>query len=78
MLETFKKDIQAVKDRDPAARSTLETVLVSSGLHAIMLHRPDVYKRQIMQGRRVQSGVLFCRKEEQTFEFACFLSAGHV
>lgn len=40
MLERLKKDIHAVRERDPAARSTLETLLLSSGLHAIMLHRP--------------------------------------
>ncbi len=40
MFEALKKDIQAVKDRDPAARSSLETLLLSSGLHAIALHRP--------------------------------------
>ncbi|RGX54444.1 serine O-acetyltransferase [Anaerotruncus sp. AF02-27] len=57
MLETFKKDIQAVKDRDPAARSTLETVLVSSGLHAIMLHRPAhwLYKHEHFLSARVVS-----------------------
>lgn len=32
-------EIQAIRDRDPAARSTLEIVLVSSGLHALAGHR---------------------------------------
>ena len=40
MFQSLKKDIAAVKERDPAARSSLETLLISSGLHAIMLHRP--------------------------------------
>ncbi|MEM1485540.1 serine O-acetyltransferase EpsC [Oscillospiraceae bacterium PP1C4] len=40
MFDTLKKDIKAVKDRDPAARSSLETLMLSSGLHAILLHRP--------------------------------------
>ena len=40
MFQSLKKDIAAVKERDPAARSNLETLLISSGLHAIMLHRP--------------------------------------
>lgn len=35
----MKREIQAIKERDPAARSTLEIVLVSSGLHAIAIHR---------------------------------------
>lgn len=36
---TIQSDIQAVFDRDPAARSTLEVVLTYSGLHAIWWHR---------------------------------------
>lgn len=40
MFDELKKDIQAVKERDPAARSSLEVLLISSGLHALMLHRP--------------------------------------
>jgi len=32
-------DIQAIKSRDPAARSTLEVVLVYPGFHAIQLHK---------------------------------------
>ncbi len=34
-----KRDVQAVKDRDPAAKGTLETVLSYPGLHAIWMHR---------------------------------------
>ncbi len=40
MLNRLKADIAAVKERDPAARSTFEIVMLYSGLHAIMLHRP--------------------------------------
>lgn len=40
ILEELKQDIEAVRERDPAARSSLETLLISSGLHAIILHRP--------------------------------------
>lgn len=36
---TLQSDIQAVFDRDPAARSTLEVILTYSGLHAIWAHR---------------------------------------
>lgn len=35
----IKEDIQAVFERDPAARSTLEVVLTYAGLHAIWGHR---------------------------------------
>jgi serine O-acetyltransferase len=39
LWEMIKSDIQAVFDRDPAARSVFEVVLTYSGLHAIWLHR---------------------------------------
>ncbi len=35
----IRRDIDSVKERDPAARSTLEILLVYSGLHAIWIHR---------------------------------------
>jgi serine O-acetyltransferase len=35
----FREDIQAVFDRDPAARTPLEVVLAYPGLHAIWFHR---------------------------------------
>lgn len=40
MLDGLKRDIQAIKDRDPAARSSFEVLTLYSGLHAIILHRP--------------------------------------
>lgn len=39
MLKQFKEDIEAIFERDPAARSTFEVVLTYSGLHAIWAHR---------------------------------------
>jgi serine O-acetyltransferase len=39
LLTAFRKEIDAIFDRDPAARSYLEVVLLYSGLHAIVLHR---------------------------------------
>jgi serine O-acetyltransferase len=39
MLETLRRDVQAVFDRDPAARSILEVLLFYPGLHALWLHR---------------------------------------
>jgi len=39
MFKTLRRDIQAVFDRDPAARSTLEVILLYPGLHAVWLHR---------------------------------------
>lgn len=39
MFSTFKNDIKAVFDRDPAARSVLEVVVCYPGFHALQLHR---------------------------------------
>ena len=35
----IQETVQTVKDRDPAARSTLEILLLYSGVHAVMAHR---------------------------------------
>ncbi len=39
MFDNIKEDIQTIFDRDPAARSALETLIASPGLHAMLLHR---------------------------------------
>lgn len=39
MFERLRDDIAAVRERDPAARSTLEVCLCYPGIHALMLHR---------------------------------------
>lgn len=39
MFRTLRQDIQAVFERDPAAKSLLEVLLCYPGLHAILLHR---------------------------------------
>ncbi len=36
---SFRRDIQVVFERDPAARSTLEVIVAYPGLHAIWFHR---------------------------------------
>ncbi len=36
---SISEDIQTIKQRDPAARSTLEIVLVYPGFHALQLHK---------------------------------------
>lgn len=38
-IEVLREDVRAVKERDPAARGTLEIVLSYPGLHAIWMHR---------------------------------------
>ena len=49
MFEMIKEDIQVVFDRDPAARSTLETLLTCPGLHAMLCHRVNhwLWKKQL-------------------------------
>lgn len=39
MLGFFRREIKAVFERDPAAKSVLEVLLCYPGLHAIILHR---------------------------------------
>lgn len=39
MLNALRRDLQAIFDRDPAARSLAEVVLFYPGLHALWLHR---------------------------------------
>jgi serine O-acetyltransferase len=39
LAATMARDIRAVKERDPAARNTLEIVTCYPGLHALWLHR---------------------------------------
>ncbi|MGD8813952.1 MAG: serine O-acetyltransferase [Anaerolineales bacterium] len=39
MFKTLRQDIQAIFDRDPAARSVSEILLFYPGLHAIWMHR---------------------------------------
>ena len=45
---TVKEDIAAVRDRDPAARSDAEVLLLYSGVHAIIAHRiaNGLYKKK--------------------------------
>lgn len=39
LLKEIREDIHAVKERDPAARSTLEVLLLYQGVHALIWHR---------------------------------------
>ena len=39
MFATIKRDIQAVKERDPACRSTMEVILCYPGFHILFFHR---------------------------------------
>jgi serine O-acetyltransferase len=39
MLDAIRRDVRTVRERDPAARSTLEVLLCYPGVHALALHR---------------------------------------
>ena len=39
MLATLRRDLRAARERDPAARSSIEVVLCYPGLHALWAHR---------------------------------------
>jgi serine O-acetyltransferase len=39
MFAALRRDIRAVRERDPAARSTLEVLLCYPGVHALVFHR---------------------------------------
>ncbi|MBR3679571.1 MAG: serine O-acetyltransferase [Oscillospiraceae bacterium] len=39
MLKELREEIALIRDRDPAARSTLEIILTYSGLHAVAAYR---------------------------------------
>lgn len=54
MLEHIRTDIESVKRRDPAARSTLEILLTYSGLHAVLMYRVShwFYTRRLYTAAR--------------------------
>ncbi len=39
MFKRLRYDIRAIRERDPAARNSLEVLLLYSGLHAVIYHR---------------------------------------
>lgn len=57
MFEIIKNEIQSIKDRDPAARSTFEILLTYSGLHAVLFYRVShwLYQRKLFTVARVIS-----------------------
>ncbi|HVN64099.1 MAG TPA: serine O-acetyltransferase EpsC [Candidatus Binataceae bacterium] len=59
LFDRLREDIQAVFDRDPAARTTLEVVLAYPGLHAIWFHRAAhwMWERDLKLGGRLVSEI---------------------
>lgn len=65
-IKDVKYDIAAFRDRDPAASSDLEVLLLYSGLHAVLLHRVahSLYEhghkmgaRAVSQGAKFLTGI---------------------
>ncbi|HET7095137.1 MAG TPA: serine O-acetyltransferase [Thermomicrobiales bacterium] len=55
----FREEIRAVRERDPAARTNLEVILTSPGLHALAWHRVSswLWRRRLKLIGRVVSNV---------------------
>lgn len=65
-VDSMREDIEATKERDPAAKGTLEIILSYPGLHAVWLHRLAHYlhvrdvpllPRLISMGARSLTGI---------------------
>lgn len=65
-IRSVKYDVAAFRDRDPAASSDLEVLLLYSGLHAVILHRAahalytrghKVGARAVSQGAKLLTGI---------------------
>lgn len=54
MFKLLKEDIQAVFDRDPAARNSLEVLTTYPGIHALILHRiaHELWKKEFKGSAR--------------------------
>lgn len=59
MLAALRRDLQATRDRDPAARSIVEVILCYPGLHAIWAHRVShwMWHHQLKLLARVWAGM---------------------
>ena len=65
-VKSVKYDVAAFRDRDPAAQSDLEVLLLYSGLHAVLLHRAahalythghHMSARAVSQGAKFLTGI---------------------
>lgn len=58
-LKTIKEDVEAIFERDPAAKNVIEVLLCYPGLHAILIHRVahSLYKRNWVILPRIISNI---------------------
>ena len=59
MFDTVKEDIKVVFERDPAARTAIETLTACPGLHAILLHRMNhwLWKKKLYLLARISAHI---------------------
>lgn len=59
MFETVKEEIKVVFERDPAARSAIETITTCPGLHAILFHRMNhwLWKKRLFLLARLSAHI---------------------
>jgi serine O-acetyltransferase len=59
VFDIIREDIQVVFDRDPAARTALETLIACPGLHAILFHRVNhwLWKKKLRLLARLGSHI---------------------
>lgn len=57
IIKTIKEEVQSVKEKDPAAKTTLEVLVNYSGLHAVLFHRAAhwFYKKKLFFFARIIS-----------------------
>jgi len=57
MFDILKEDIKVVFERDPAARTAIETLTACPGLHAILMHRLNhwLWKKKLYLLARVSA-----------------------
>jgi serine O-acetyltransferase len=59
MFDTFQREIRVVFERDPAARSAAEIILLYPGFHAVLMHRVAhwLYERRLFFTARLVSHI---------------------
>ena len=59
MFDTVKEDIKVVFERDPAARTAIETLTACPGLHAILFHRINhwLWKKKLYLVARISAHI---------------------
>lgn len=59
LIKAVNEEIELVKERDPAAKNSIEILLTYSGLHAILIYRIShkLYQKKLYTGARILSTI---------------------